>query len=274
MPVKTNLVSDTEVRAALPPTTSGKESEIVAHYIIIDKINEELTKAGYKVTGMEYKASANRYIVNGLYFIHKIGEEEHPSMTPVFMFTNNYEHSNEFCCTFGVNFQDIDVISLPEQLVRTPHKVKFTEKMAMERIEQAVSSATIIQLGLATDQIDFMESSMTPEAISEMIGSLYLMYNALSVTQLTWIKKKLNLDKSQKDCNVADVYAVINERIVEEAHPRVVMDNLSIVHRYFTNNVNNSSRVATPAPVVNSTPVPVAAPISEYVSPMPSVVFL
>lgn len=269
MPAKTNVTPVATIEAVLPATTKGRESECVPHKVIIDKIRAELKKAGYTIDDEQYRASFNTLVVSGIFFLTQNGGNN-PSITPIFTFMNSYEHPNEFCCSFGCFFPDTSCLSIPGTLARTPKKVKFRLAMAIQRIENEFKREAEVQLKLIQEQIQLVEADADKAFIARTVGSLFVESEALTLSQLGVLKKAINARKDTNMC-AADVYAMVTE-CMSDSHPRVLLNNLSNLHEYF---INNLSQVATPAPVVNTNHNPKPAVVNEeYVSPMPSVVFL
>ena len=286
MPVKTGSRTEEEVRSHKAPVTSGRQSEVFDHGVIIDEITDQLTKKGYTIYDTEYRGSTNLNVVHGVFYL---GKGSDPNMGKAFTFSNNYEAPNEFVCSSAAYEMSTLMIMIPSYLERTPAKTKFLVSEGMNRI---VDHTSLIRAGY--DELIKWKETLINTGISAreqatIIGRLYAQYNLLTLTQIGMVKKEIEAARVRTKISAItawEMYQNIQVALMD-THPRTIIESFSTLQDYFMKELNaapedfiskQTEEAENPKPIerepVKEEKVRATAPQEVYKSPMPSVVFL
>ena len=237
MPSKTSFVTEAHIRST-PLPNHGKTYSVIAHGAVIDETRQNLQNAGLTIDKELYKSSFDGQIAQGIY--HLVSNQD-PEVGMMFAWANSYNRLTRFKCAIGarVFVCDNGMVNGDLASYSRVHKGTGAWFSVKSTIEDQIANASQYFNTLVADKEMFKPVLLTRSEQAGMLGRLYAEYDALSIQQVSLVRKEMDKPTFDYGVNPNSAWALYNHvtLALKESHPGSYIKDHETVHRFFVNEV-------------------------------------
>lgn len=234
MPVKTTYVLEGHLRnVALPQ--HGKTYTVIPHGHAIDETQKALFSAGFTVDSIEYKATLDGQVAQGIY---RLTYGKDPDMGLMFAWSNSYNKSMRFKCAVGGHvFACMNGVVKGDMSSYVRKHTGSALHEATSHINEHIAGAKKHFDLLVEDKEMLKQVMLTPKEKGTILGRLFAEQEILTLTQVGIVKREMDKPSFNYNCDPDSAWAMYNHvtYALKESHPQTFLKDHEMLHEFFVN---------------------------------------